>query len=552
MGIASMAGKPVGAWALGLNLVLLFGVAAWMRVSSLEAMPEVISDEVHGNTQLVRFLTEGKMFSVWAFNGSPVNPFLPLLSAAVHLVLPPSLWMVRASSVVSGILAIVLTYVLGARVLDRTTALIAAAFLAVLPIAIIFSRIGYDATQTPLFTMLAFYAAFRAHRGGLLLAFLACFIVQPTNVFLLPALGLVFLASALQGTAGDWPAQRRLLLQLLGVSVLVIVVVGITTFRRSYVHALYSNHLGPRDPVRFLTLYPRLMLGQVLIRDLHAPGRWQEWLFWGVFLALTALGTPRLVRSRQWDRVALVPGLALSALGLFVVGGSEAIRPGAPRYGMFLVVPTALMLACQARSLLVEPAGPRLIWTRRLQHALLLALGWSLLFAARWNWFDSFAIASGESIWTFHLDRKDPNSEVLSLILRDLRQTHQGQGQGPVVVMSETYWTDAPIEYLGLARGGVRVVPFYEKGMDYDQLRHHAFEQMDQGAYAIGFSGGPLERFMNVCYLPGQVQRWDVPHNYCDFEFWTGSRTLVVYRLTRPAPSPSTAAAPPQASPARR
>jgi hypothetical protein len=62
---------------------------------------------------------------------------------------------------------------------------------------------------------------------------------------------------------------------------------------------------------------------------------------------------------------------------------------------------------------------------------------------------------------------------------------------------------------------------------------------MEKGAYAIGFSGGALEHFMDVCYLPGQVRRWDVPHNFGDY-YWTGSRTLVVYRLNgtdRPAPA---------------
>ena len=54
---------------------------------------------------------------------------------------------------------IALTYLLGRRLLDRPTALIAAGFVAVLPTAIYHSRMGYDCSQTPLLAFLLIAAA---------------------------------------------------------------------------------------------------------------------------------------------------------------------------------------------------------------------------------------------------------------------------------------------------------------------------------------------------------------------------------------------------------
>src|SRR5579864_5154916 len=155
-----MAWKTVGCWALRINVVLLFALALWFRITSLGSMPEIIGDELWMGTQLVHFLA-GKSISVWYFSGSPMNPFFAGMDLLLHLIFKPSIWLVRIVPAFCGVLAVVLTYVLGARMLDRTTALIASVLLAVLPIAIIFSRIGYDAAQTPLFSLIALYFAFK-------------------------------------------------------------------------------------------------------------------------------------------------------------------------------------------------------------------------------------------------------------------------------------------------------------------------------------------------------------------------------------------------------
>src|SRR6185312_11815947 len=79
--------------------------------------------------------------------------------------------------------------------------------------------------------------------------------------------------------------------------------------------------------------------------------------FWAVVVGALAFGVPRLVRARSWDRLALVVGLLAAVVSFHLIGGREALRGFISwyaflRYGLFLVVPTAMALACLLRTLL--------------------------------------------------------------------------------------------------------------------------------------------------------------------------------------------------------
>jgi len=566
-----MAWKTVGCWALRINVVLLFALALWFRITSLGSMPEIIGDELWMGTQLVHFLA-GKSISVWYFSGSPMNPFFAGMDLLLHLIFKPSIWLVRIVPAFCGVLAVVLTYVLGARMLDRTTALIASVLLAVLPIAIIFSRIGYDAAQTPLFSLIALYFAFKRRRVATLLSFVACFVVQPTNVFLLPTLMAIYLVGEARASAGDPARLRRLLLGTLAVSAALITAAGLVTLRRTYVHSVYKNfHLGHYDVGHFLVLYGRLLLGEVLLGEPRRHVHLQDALFWTVFGSALLFGTWRLVCQRQWDRVALVAGLLLSALGIFIVAGSNSIRPEMPRYGMFLVMPTVLAIACLARSLLISGATTKLAPVFVAQRVALLALGWALLWGTKYNWFDFYTRSSGESLWTLRTDSIDPNERVLAIVRHDARRSALGlpatiqNKPEPAsqdrafksLIIAENWWTYRPLQYLTLRRPDTKVVTFEKMGLGLDQNQRHLLEQLQRGAYVVCFSGGTIERLVNASFRPERLQRWDVPHNDGDY-FHDRSRTLAVFRMRaeprelRSGEAEITTARPPAADSTRR
>jgi 4-amino-4-deoxy-L-arabinose transferase-like glycosyltransferase len=527
--------QRIASIAFAILLGSLFSVAFWFRVTSLESMPSPDGDEAWYGVQAHRFLT-GRPFEAFTPYANPLNPFFSGLHLPALLALTPALWHLRVPAALCGILAVVGTYVLGCRVLDRTTALIASALLAVLPVAIVFSRYGYDASQTPLFTLLALYFAFRAHRVGVVLAFLASYIVHPTNVFALPAVLCVFLAQELRKAPGDRARQARVAVATLVGPTAFALVVGYLTLRRPQLRAMFreggGQALGHHDVLRTLTMWRRLLLGIPIDPSASsAASRLNDGLFWVPLLGLFALGMRRLVLDRRWDRVALVAGTFASAGGFFVVAGSDAIPPlwaAFLRYGLFLVIPAVLATACVARSLLIEPTSPPRALARRLQDAGLLALGAALLFGAKWNWFDPFTRDGVESVWTLKTDVKSAFHQASSAIRHDLALRRPATDRVTTII-TENHWIQRPMEYLCSPRPDLQVVA-YDVWEGWDRARHQQLlrEHMESGGFAVCHAGRDLENDLKAAFPPERLRRWDLVAR--------DGPVIVVYRL-KPAPA---------------
>ncbi|MBX6313359.1 MAG: glycosyltransferase family 39 protein, partial [Isosphaeraceae bacterium] len=265
----------LGARFLRINLIGLFAVALWLRVTSLEAIPEACGDETWYGVQAAKLL-RGEPFAHYTFSGNPDNPFYFGPVVALTALFRPSAWIVRLPAVVSGVLAVILTWGLGRRVLDRTTAWIAATLLAVLPVAIVFSRIGLDGSQLPLCGLLCLYYAFAGKGIGLLLATLAGLIVHPTSVFLLPASLGVFLVRVIERTQGDPVSRRRWLMTTAVIAAVGCVAWGWITFRRPFVRAYFQQHFQDQDWGAFLASFDRFFLGLAL--PPHEPHLQHGWL----------------------------------------------------------------------------------------------------------------------------------------------------------------------------------------------------------------------------------------------------------------------------------
>src|SRR5262249_23537105 len=154
------------------------------------------SDEAWYGVQAYH-LVRGEPFEFRTITGNPLNPLHTGLEILLLLLFKPAYWILRAPAVLSGVLAIAATYLLGARVFGRRTALIAAVLVAVLPITITYSRKGYDCSPLPLMSFLLFYFTYKDRWKGMLLAAVGCFLSHPTSVFLFPVVAMVFLVRAL-------------------------------------------------------------------------------------------------------------------------------------------------------------------------------------------------------------------------------------------------------------------------------------------------------------------------------------------------------------------
>jgi hypothetical protein len=528
------------------NVVLLIGAACWIRLGSLEDMPAHLGDESYYANQVAR-LMDGKPFTVWTTSGNLLDPFFAVLEIPLLLAFKPSLWALRVPSAACGLLAVFFTYSLGRKILDRTTALIAATLLAALPVAIVFSRIGCEFSQTPLFNLFALYYAFRADGKKTLIAYVACLIVHPTNIFLLPIVGAVFLTQVYRNTVGDPERRKRIFTGTACLTGLAVVVLGVMTFRRPVSHQYYAQNYRPHDWVRFATSYGRFFFcqwprdpeGMSWVAGLKLFDR----LYFGAALALLALGTCRIAKQGQWDRLALIAGLAASLAGLHIVAGSLVLTEPTYRYGSYLIVPSMLAVACLIQSLLIPGTDTRRSWLRQAQLGAVFAAAWPFLAIVQWYWFDYFTTGGRESMWTFRNDRPEPSKQALSVILQDRAQENlepvslsgiDAPAQSASTrILAQDWWTYPQMEYLARPRPDVDVTFANEDITSQDSSAFHALSDgLYSGAYVVGNAKGKGAFSIRSLLPPALLHSWEIPdHN--------GDPFLYVSRINGIVPVPA-------------
>jgi len=135
-------------------LVVATASAAWLRFYGLRDNPGWYSDE-GSDIDIATGLLDGEL-GYFAIGGSPMIAARPLLFHAIvagaFRAFGRDILILRAITAGYGVLAVPLLYLVGRRMVDRTTALVAACLLAIYPSAILYSRFGFNYNQlTPLF-----------------------------------------------------------------------------------------------------------------------------------------------------------------------------------------------------------------------------------------------------------------------------------------------------------------------------------------------------------------------------------------------------------------
>jgi Dolichyl-phosphate-mannose-protein mannosyltransferase len=310
----------------------------------------------------------------------------------LHMLFGPSVVVLRVMAVVSGIAAVGANFWLCRRVFDRRSALVSSAVLAVLPIAIAYSRFAWDASQTILATLLVLYfglatvereVAPPAGRPGndkyrlrasrtppdwlpALVAFGIAIWIHPTNVFALwllivPALycyGDQCRAATraawqrCRGPAGTWPAGwiASLVAATLGAGL------AVGWFWRGLpggrlLGAAATRLVDPEQAGLFLRRLVQLFSGSTIFEFIPGPARTSSGLNAADVALVSLAGAAALglvQRLRQADsgrERCLAWAVALMAGSFYLVAGPEALAPHFERYGMCLVAPGAVLLA---------------------------------------------------------------------------------------------------------------------------------------------------------------------------------------------------------------
>lgn len=525
--------RRIAGLALGAQLVLLFAAAFWLRAFCLQSIPEHYADESFYGLQAAR-LARGQPFELRTSSGNLLDPFLVALQAPLHAVFRPSLTLLRAPAVASGLLAVLVVGWMGRKVLDRLTTLIAAMLLASAPVAIIFSRVGCEFSQTPLAGALAAYFALRGNGPALFLTLSASLLVHPTNIFLVPLWLPVYLVQSV-GTreAGRSAMVRSVAWTLLGVAFIAGPFAAL--MRGNGNVSRFAD--APRAPLLFLENFARF-----LVNDTSSTSARVFAVLGMVLLPLLGFGVPRLVRRRQWDRLTLVAGCVAGLASFDLIAGARVLVSENARYGAVFLVPVALGVACLLRALLPEPLGVNLSLGRDPRFVAISAVCWLLLVTTHANFFHYLCVGcQREWLWTFRSD--DGYEQAYKAILRDAR--HRKIGPDCRIVTQEHFFNGLIFEYLAGRDRGVHVEALLDLRSGYAGHVHEpgvfrpqeprVREVLESGGYVVAakgpdaWGGDWLSPMIQASYPPGRLRCWSVPT--------VAGPWVHAYRL-EPAPQP--------------
>lgn len=506
-------------------LAVLLLAAVLARVAYLQTVPGVSGDEAWYGVQMGRFLT-GQPYETRTPTGLPMNPFYAWWEAPLLWLAGPSPWVLRTPALLSSLLAIALAFRLLRGPLGEFDATISALVLAVLPIALDFSRVGWDQAQAPLFGVLAVSLALRAQPGPLLLSYYGFLWVHPANVFALPAVALTFLVSAW----ARWPRLRPWV--VLGTIVATVLLVLMARGGNTQPRFLAEPDAWP-SPSRWLenlTLMGRIVSGESFIECHVGPidptTRLLRATLTAAILALLVLvGGYRLARGRSWLRLSMVLGTIGSVLGVVLAVDPSALAPKTERYVVGLTAPIAVSLGC-----LVAACLPKTVPARRWVLAGFWLLAWVPLADFSGGFLVRTLQTGGDAHPAFWAGPIDPKQAAVQFILRDLPDAPPAASFGldrRRLVVTEDWWTTMPVQFFKQGRDD-RPRLLEASASDETRLRE-CRRYLDMGAYLVGFAGGPLESTVTKNFAPEELVRWVAPR-------FGGRPGVVVYRRSALSP----------------
>jgi len=452
------------AWACGLGLV---AIAVWFRLWRLDHVPGVNGDEAWYGVQVMSWL-RGETVAWRTPTGNPMNPFYFFPLSGVHSLWGVGFWQLRSVAAASGLLALLVNFCLARRAFGLEIATISTIVLAVLPINLAYSRFGWDASQSLLFTLPVVYCPLVAvqtpKRAGRwlfagTLSFFAAVLVHPTNVFLLPA---VVAPSAVLYGAQLFELYKRFnstSWRFVAYGA-VIVVSGAVLFLLRHWFALASTRIiSPSEFGQFLGRYVDLLSGvtiyQYIPGSLIAEDAWSWSVLsvglltlatWGV-IGLSILGW----RAQPLENRALVQGLLggwlFTAVGFYLVAGPGALAPHFERYGICLIAPTVVVISLGLSRLIANT------YVRKpLLNGALATVAACFLVSFYSLYLQPFTATGGQSHRAFRTAREEPKQ----MLVRQFSANASGTVESVTLATSE-WWTYWPLKYLSMGVDGIDV-----------------------------------------------------------------------------------------------
>jgi hypothetical protein len=467
------------------TLLLVITAGLMVRTMELGRLPGINGDEAWYGANVHLLLDGDRPF--WRTGiGNIVSPLHSGILIVLEQIAGPSFPLLRVPSVFWGCMALLLAYPVLAPLIGSRSSILMTAILAFSPAAVSQARIGWDPSATMFLSLLTVSLAVSNRPWLCGASFLLALIAHPTNMFLAPIVAMQWWPAILETYRGLSASARRRILWAAALATPPAAILGWGAART-------AAHAGFLPSVELVT--ERVTLPS----SWFALGVGVTSLLSGVTSAAAIAGQPppglRVVanaavvaafavaaagywRSRavgHAPRMArLAGGLVLSIVAFHIVAGARAFEPGAERYAMFLVVPSAMLCA----------AG--LGWLGRpgsIAGAMLCA---ALAAMLSFGYFLPLVREGGTSHSTYRTGAVEPKLAAFEFV-----NAHSRDAQ-VVVVFAEDWWLYWPIRYLAWheRRIHVEMLGKYGSWLVPPGASPRRYERPPDRVYAVVFRGG--------------------------------------------------------------
>lgn len=476
----------------------ILAVAVVFRFLWLETIPGLNGDEAWLGWKAAR-AANGVPLDWRTNSGNFTNPFFLLPLVLVHHLFEPSAWVVRCVAAVSGLLALLANFFMCRRVFDIRVAWASTLLLAVMPMAIAYSRFGWEPSQIPLFSVFIIYSAIaladprRTVIPWIMVAGVSVFcgfLVHPTMAYLglFPVFG--FVSRWVRPEESPW--RFTALIMIGGLSALLL---GVAMYLKApawiqpEITGRFEGWAWLRDMPGFLVAWLRNFNGINIFE--YLPGSWpgaekilnleSEWpvfkldiAVWLAFLMAMVLMIQGVKYARfngKFDHglarkvLVLLAGFLLATLLFGVMNGTAKVAVWFDRYGLWALVPGCLILALGFT--MAVRLVPNLAFVFEvaglLSCAVLLGLYWYFYFAF-------FLETGGEAPWRGTRVAERQEAKSASEALKNWRTSIKESGK-PVLMSADwfAYWPLAYYMQRGNAADGWEMV--YAGAEALEQLR---------------------------------------------------------------------------------
>ena len=496
--------------------VFLLGIA--YRLYSLYNLPGLNSDEAEWSNKMLA-VHLGEPWSWRTPFGKILNPGLCIPLWILTGLFAPDIWIIKFPAVASGLLLIGLSYPLIRRAFDERVALTTTLLLTASPMAIGYSRIGWDPCQSTLACLLAIGAVYRQDlrfRKRLIygaIAFSWACVIHPTNVFLLPVLAApigvsLFRLAHLRWTMRQPQPKSVLRVMALIFGFLILASIAVKAFElvaggwtsvssndlKIYLYRL-TSYSEWRD---YWVQFGRLISGINLM--LYVVGMYSyftvavhDWAFRFFFLSVILPGTFLLIKNRRNRELTLLAGFAVALVAFESRASSGAMIPALERYSQWLLVPCMVYYGACLREIAETLRKPSWVLP------FLVTLCGLQLWSVQKNYFEDLLKYGGRNHWTFFTGPEEPKRAAYQAIRADSREKLS------VVVWAEDFWSAEALRFFS-HRQKEWVIRSSPPG---DELNlNWVLQELNFGQYIVGFQNGPTHFMVQKIPAGYPLQDW--------------------------------------------